>query len=246
MPTNKITIGTHNSMSYLKPKKWYHWFFKPIYACQNKNIGEQLGTKITVDGVTYNIECFDFRIRFDEEAVPYFAHGIVGFKGADFDNIIKKINDYGKENGRIYFIRFILEDITYFTGIMSFLGFGLKCKNKEYLENEKERQTNLFYDLCNNIADKFSNILFFGGNRKGDWAQIYDFTMIEYGENNEYSEKVMNDIELHQFINSWPDETAEQPKRLEKIIPKLYAKRHNPDKHNCNKPLPEVSIYDFL
>lgn len=70
--------------------------------------------------------------------------------------------------------------------------------------------------------------------------------MVEYGENNEYSEKVMNDIELHQFINSWPDETAEQPKRLEKIIPKLYAKCYNPDKHNCNKPLPEVSIYDFL
>lgn len=30
---NTLVIGTHNSMTYLKPKKWYHWFFKPIYKC---------------------------------------------------------------------------------------------------------------------------------------------------------------------------------------------------------------------
>lgn len=239
-----IVIGTHNSMTYLKPKKWYHWLFKPVYKCQSKTIEEQLSSIIIINGIDYNIDCFDFRIRFDENKDPYFAHGIVGFKGKNFFETLETIGKYAQEHNKNYIIRLILEDITYLTGMMSFLVFGFKCKDKEYLDKERDFQTNCFFQLCKALDEQNLKYLhFFQGNRKGDWAQIYNFPVVEQGDLlyiNPF------DLNLHQFINSCPDETAKQPKRLEKIIPKLYTKRHNPTESNSNQPLEDVSIYDFL
>lgn len=241
---NSLVIGTHNSMTYLKPKKWYHWFFNPIYKCQNRTIEEQLSSVIAINGIEYNIDCFDFRIRFDKDKEPYFAHGIVGFKNKDFFETLETIDKYAQEYDKHYIIRLILEDITYLSGVMSFLAFGFKCRDKEYLNEEHNFQTDCFLQLCKALEEQNLKYLhFFQGNRKGDWAQIYNFPLVGQGDSlyvNPF------DLKLHQFINSCPDETAKQPKCLEKIIPKLYAKRYNPIKSNYNQPLVDVSLYDFL
>lgn len=127
---------------------------------------------------------------------------------------------------------------------MSFLAFGFKCRDKEYLNEEQNFQTDCFLQLCKALEEQNLKYLhFFQGNRKGDWAQIYNFPLVGQGDSlyvNPF------DLKLHQFINSCPDETAKQPKCLEKIIPKLYAKRYNPIKSNYNQPLVDVSLYDFL
>ena len=229
-----IVIGTHNTMSYLKPKIWYYWFFKPIYACQNNKIEEQLSSKVVINNTEYNIEAFDIRVRFNEYGNAYFAHGIVEFKGETFYTVLDKINNKAKSSNKNYYVRMFLEDITYLNGIMAWLVFGKKRKDKEYLNQEKEFQTDCFIRLCEDIVSKnYSNIVFFGGIRKGDGIKVYNF-------NN-------NEPILHQLINSYPDETAVKPKRLEKIIPKLYAKRHNPmNGRNTNLPLSDISIYDFI
>lgn len=70
-----MKLGTHNSMSYLPPKKWYLYPFRFMARCQSKNIEEQ-----------YNLgaRMFDIRIKFDKHSIPEFRHGSMAFKGDIF------------------------------------------------------------------------------------------------------------------------------------------------------------------
>lgn len=95
-------IGTHNSMTYLRPQKWYGWFIIPFARCQRKTIEEQWH-----DGA----RCFDLRIRFTKQGEPYFAHGLYEctheVKPIDvlvqLDRLILRYNQPA-------FVRLILED----------------------------------------------------------------------------------------------------------------------------------------
>lgn len=60
-------LGTHNSMSYLPPKKWWHKPFHFMSKCQEVSIEEQYEK--------YNARYFDIRIRQDKDGKWYFAHG---------------------------------------------------------------------------------------------------------------------------------------------------------------------------
>ena len=37
-----ILKGTHNSMSYLPPEKWWMWLLRPFARCQRKTLAEQV------------------------------------------------------------------------------------------------------------------------------------------------------------------------------------------------------------
>lgn len=71
-----MKLGSHNTMTYLKPKKWYMYPFQFLARCQSKNIEEQ-----------YNLGArwFDLRIAFDKHCNPYFKHGLMDYKGNVFD-----------------------------------------------------------------------------------------------------------------------------------------------------------------
>lgn len=130
--------------------------------------------------------CFDLRIRFDRQsAKPCFAHGLVRYRGdveGAIANIAKLSND-GKETA---FVRLILEDL-----------HGLHY-------NER-----LFTDFCDRMVRKHKRIMFFGGNRKGDWAQVYTFKFAP--------------SELRQCVGSM----AADARWYEKLLPWLYARRMN-------------------
>ena len=68
-------------------------------------------------------------------------------------------------------------------------------------------------------------LLFFGGNRKGDWAQIVEF---DYKPN------------LTQYVGSM----MEDARWYEKIMPFAYAWRRN--KKNKQNPQGDIAIYDFI
>lgn len=78
-----MELGTHNSMTYLKPKKWYLYPFQFIAKCQNKTIEEQYEK--------YNVRLFDIRITYDKKGIPEFRHGSMAYKG-DVYSILKYIN----------------------------------------------------------------------------------------------------------------------------------------------------------
>lgn len=67
-----MEIGTHNSMTYLKPKKWYMYPFRFIAKCQSLAIDEQYRR---------GIRLFDIRISYDKNNNPEFRHGSMAFKG---------------------------------------------------------------------------------------------------------------------------------------------------------------------
>lgn len=99
---NFMKLGTHNSMSYLPPKKWYMYPFRFIAKCQSKDIKDQykLGARM-----------FDIRVSFNNDDEPILKHGIIEFKtkGYTIYNILGYLNMISTNKDRIY-VRTILED----------------------------------------------------------------------------------------------------------------------------------------
>lgn len=185
-----MKLGTHNSMSYLPPKKWYMYPFRFIAKCQNKSILEQydLGARM-----------FDIRVSFDG-LVPEFRHGSMAFKGNVFD-ILELLDSIGEP----IYIRLILE-------------INKNTKNRGIKEK-------LFMYFCSLVEKKYSNLNFFCGRRKFDWAQLYRFKL--------------DDINVVQKISSMTGT------KLDDIWPWIYAKlnnKRNLEKHNQDDWL----LIDFI
>lgn len=92
-----MILGSHNSMSYLKPKKWYLYPFRFIAKCQNKTIQEQYEE--------YKVRVFDIRIAYNKNGIPEFRHGTMSFKGVTLEEILEYLN---KKRTKPY-VRLILE-----------------------------------------------------------------------------------------------------------------------------------------
>lgn len=89
-------LGTHNSMSYLKPLKWWYKPFHFMSKCQEVCFREQYEK--------HNARYFDLRIRQDKDGQWYFAHGQSLFKGETIDSVLYYLN--GKQDVAV---RIVLE-----------------------------------------------------------------------------------------------------------------------------------------
>lgn len=77
-------LGTHDTMTYATPTKWWMKPFKKYGECQTLSIKEQLNI-----GVTY----FDLRIRFDKKGKPYFCHGLLEFS-EDVNSVLSMLDSH--------------------------------------------------------------------------------------------------------------------------------------------------------
>lgn len=68
-----MILGTHNSMTYLKPKKWYLYPFQFMARCQSKSIEEQYSK--------YGVRLFDIRVSYNKNKEIEFRHGLMAYKG---------------------------------------------------------------------------------------------------------------------------------------------------------------------
>ena len=66
-----MVIGSHNSWSYLRPRRWWMRLIAFAAKCQRVDIRTQY--------LRYGVRCFDLRIRFDENGMPIVAHGPVEY-----------------------------------------------------------------------------------------------------------------------------------------------------------------------
>lgn len=93
-----MVLGSHNTMTYLKPRKWWMWLGRFMAKCQSKTIQEQYDA---------GARWFDLRIVMKPKKSHcfdiYFAHGITEFKG-DIHEVLRFLN--GKDDA---FCRIILE-----------------------------------------------------------------------------------------------------------------------------------------
>lgn len=87
-------IGTHNSMTYLKPRNWWMRAIEKYAKCQNRNLSEQLEVA----------NCFDLRV-FYKDGRWVFAHGLCEYTSKD---IYEVLNELQKSSKTLY-IRIILE-----------------------------------------------------------------------------------------------------------------------------------------
>lgn len=94
-----MKLGTHNSMSYLPPKRWYMCPFRFIARCQSQPIDKQysLGARM-----------FDLRISFDDKGNPEFRHGAMAYKG-----IVEEYLQYLNSKDIPLYVRVILENSRY-------------------------------------------------------------------------------------------------------------------------------------
>lgn len=91
-----MELGTHNSMTYLKPKKWFLYPFQFIARCQSKTIQQQYED--------YNVRLFDIRIKYNKDGDPEFRHGSMAYKG----DVYETLNYLNSKNVPIK-IRILLE-----------------------------------------------------------------------------------------------------------------------------------------
>lgn len=61
-----MIIGSHNSWSFLSPKKWWQRPFSFMGRCQKVDIEEQYSV--------YDVRCFDLRLRFDKHGQAHIVH----------------------------------------------------------------------------------------------------------------------------------------------------------------------------
>lgn len=147
--------------------------------------------------------CFDLRIRFTKQGEPYFAHGLYECTHkVKFIDVLTQLNKLILRDGQRAFVRLILED-----------------------PDKQNHNVVYFKEFCQDWSKGNKWIHFFGGNRKGDWAQIVEF---DYKPN------------LTQYVGSM----MEDARWYEKIMPFAYAWRRN--KKNKQNPKGDIAIYDFI
>lgn len=67
-----MILGSHNSWSYLTPKKWWMKPFAFTAKCQDEDIYSQ--------NFSYGVTCFDLRVRFNKKGELILAHGFMEYK----------------------------------------------------------------------------------------------------------------------------------------------------------------------
>lgn len=154
--TMKTIIGSHNSMSYLRPKYPWGLLMLPFARCQSKTIDEQLSA---------GARCFDLRISFDRDGMARFRHGWCRF--ADDETLTAVLERLQHHDG--IYVRLILEEpLTLWNTVKKAL--GLKTTQKPDPVGEY-----YFPRRCALYQKTYRSITFLGGYRKYDWARLYDF-----------------------------------------------------------------------
>lgn len=170
------------------------WYLKPFFWTA------RCQNKTLWDQYCCGAQLFDIRIRFTKSAQPIFAHGPIEFKG-DVLTVLEDLDSWAQD-GKVY-MRIILESNS-----------PMK---------DQDTQELLFQEFCEYAIHKYTNIIFFGGNRKYDWKEIYKFDVQAPSLDDKYS----STTEL--FGGSHGSLRA----KLDDIFPWLYARLNN--KKNIKK-----------
>lgn len=141
-----MNIGTHNSLTYLKPKKWWQKLIWFTAKCQSVDYEKQyeLGSRV-----------FDIRIWYDDDLNLEIRHGRISYRCSY--TVLYNMLDFLNEKGDCY-VRILCEED--------------KIAKQDPSAIDKEKA---FKDDCQYFEATYENIKFFGGNRKYDWKVLYNF-----------------------------------------------------------------------
>lgn len=169
-------IGSHNTMSYKKPKQWYTLPFCWMAKCQ------------TVDYKTqhekYGINCFDIRIFWDSKGNIEYRHGLVSYDASDLDEVLQ----YASDNNIL--IRMMFEE----------RNWGILKKRSEKM-NLKQK----FIDFCDKVRKDYPLLKMYGGRNVGTWDVVYDFAnpVVEVGYYSSVTSMFKSDNEFLRVCDDW-------------------------------------------
>ena len=225
-------LCSHNTFTYLRPRKIWHYICIPFARCQNKGLIKQ---------IEEGIQVFDIRVRFDNSGYLILCHGLFELK-LEIPVIEYELSGINT--------RYVLSEKYKFPNFIDWLLniVNIYIPNNEQvyfrliLETSKEDivQELFFINFCryfHNITEKQKNLNIIGCNRKFDWKKLYN--TLEPEPN------------IFQHISSYPNyKESIKPRWYEKICPWLYAKRTNSIyKHNFNMGMYknyDIVSYDFV
>ncbi len=148
-----MILGSHNTMSYLKPQ-WWMRPFAFMARCQSEDLETQWNR---------GVRMFDLRIVF-ENGIPYFAHGLATYKG-----IKKGTSTYPKK---------VVEYVLTWLNIHASLS---KEKVIVRVINERNKDEVLFEDFCNKIDETYKYLQFCGFRNKNSKGYFNHWTIREAG-----------------------------------------------------------------
>lgn len=153
-----MIIGSHNSMSYCKAKRWYLRPFTWMARCQKVDLHKQF--------YTYGIRYFDLRIHFKDSGFPEFRHGEMAWKAMVYPTIYM-LDQYAETVEEPVYVRIILE--------------------QNYKSSDQVFQDAKFKEFCKDVQKTYDKLIFVGGRRKYDWEQLFDFHTEEPTLDDQYS-----------------------------------------------------------
>ena len=198
-----MVLGSHNTLSYLTPSKWYKRPFKWMAKCQNISYYKQydLGVKV-----------FDLRIKFNKYGDTIICHGKMEY---EFD----------------------------ICDLHEFLTYLNRCKDcylrviYEVTSSKSEYKEECFKNFCIHLQNMYKNIVFFGGNRKYDWKQIFKFCT---------EEKAPKLIDRYSSTTSIFKSDNKFLRIIDDLWPWLYAKLNNHKNYNAYKDTKDCLFIDFV
>lgn len=146
-----MILGSHNSWSYLIPKKWYHKLFRFVAQCQDVDIKTQYEK--------YGVRYFDLRLQFDNEGHVRLVHGamIYDYSWEDILSDLEWLNDKSTKDDKC-FIRILHDARTKRT---------YTPLRVEYFKNR-----------CRELLAKYTNLTFCNGRNLYNHEQDYIFNPI--------------------------------------------------------------------
>ena len=97
-----MRLASHNTFTYLTPRKWWGRLLAFTARCQRVDFDKQLD---------YGATMFDLRVRFDKYGKPYVCHGLIAYDGYRVvPAALQDLNYAAKSEGTPYYVRVVLED----------------------------------------------------------------------------------------------------------------------------------------
>ena len=143
-----MKLASHNSLSFVKPKKWWEKLINFTAKCQSHDIQTQY---------TNGVRLFDIRLRRDwiscysREYDAIAAHGLIEYRDIIIPDVLDYLNEKSTKDDPIY-VQLNLENLKY-------------DGDKDYV---------WFKELFKKCTETYQNLIFCGGYVKYPWHKIID------------------------------------------------------------------------
>lgn len=146
-----MKIASHNSWTFLRPKKWWMRLIAFTARCQRTDIIQQY--------YKHNVRCFDLRVRFDKNGNLILAHGII---------------EYDADKNFLYHNLGILN----FWSTPEIPVYVRLIHEVRNLKGYTPQEVRYFQAFCKEVEEKFHAIYFWcGENLLPDGKQCVDYEL---------------------------------------------------------------------